>query len=373
MKKFLKATLILGLVLGILCTSVLASDRVEKFDIKDLKDFDVENGNIYILDEDKIKIRTYENVDLEIDLKKVPGYESGERLNVDGGVIYILDSENSKITMVIYGSPGESKTFQISDLSKVLKKNSDIKDVAKIGEFKVINGEIYLNNNQEKNESYIFQKDGEKFLEKEVLENIKFMDSFYTSKLEDSLGILTIDGKHKLEIRSQGNIKDIKLIGKTTTGKYLVEVDEYLNNKTRSSVRVFSSEYKEIDNIDIRTGNGKSQDLYNKARFEDGNLYYLDGDSNIVVRKIDVKNISFNLFLNGELTDDKDSFIKDGRTFVPIRLISEKLGFDVLYVENNKDIIISKDGQKIQMNVENMDIVKDEKNHQDGYPTNSKK
>lgn len=61
------------------------------------------------------------------------------------------------------------------------------------------------------------------------------------------------------------------------------------------------------------------------------------------------------LEINGakvEQTEEYASFIKENRTFVPLRLISEKLGFTVEWNEETKDITITNKDEKVVFNTQ---------------------
>lgn len=56
------------------------------------------------------------------------------------------------------------------------------------------------------------------------------------------------------------------------------------------------------------------------------------------------------VFVRGEFLRE-DSILRDGRTFVPLRLVSEKLDFDVDYRDRDKTILIKKDGREILLSI----------------------
>lgn len=60
---------------------------------------------------------------------------------------------------------------------------------------------------------------------------------------------------------------------------------------------------------------------------------------------------------NNEIKSDVSAYIKDDRTFVPIRFISEKLGYDVTWDENLRMVTISDSKTKIQLVIDSRDIV----------------
>ena len=63
-----------------------------------------------------------------------------------------------------------------------------------------------------------------------------------------------------------------------------------------------------------------------------------------------------NVIVNGIAIEDDKAEIINGRTFVPLRAISEKLGAKVEYFhEKDRQIVIEKDKYKIVMNVEKLD------------------
>ncbi len=64
-----------------------------------------------------------------------------------------------------------------------------------------------------------------------------------------------------------------------------------------------------------------------------------------------------NLFIDGKLQDG-DVIIKESRTFVPLRFISENLGYKVEYFDETKDIKISNDTDVVELKVNSKDFSK---------------
>lgn len=64
-----------------------------------------------------------------------------------------------------------------------------------------------------------------------------------------------------------------------------------------------------------------------------------------------------NLFIYGKLQDG-DVIIKESRTFVPLRFISENLGYKVEYFDETKDIKISNDKDVVELKVNSKDFSK---------------
>ena len=64
-----------------------------------------------------------------------------------------------------------------------------------------------------------------------------------------------------------------------------------------------------------------------------------------------------NLFIDGKLQDG-DVIIKESRTFVPLRFISENLGYKVEYFDETKDIKISNDKDVVELKVNSKDFSK---------------
>ena len=64
-----------------------------------------------------------------------------------------------------------------------------------------------------------------------------------------------------------------------------------------------------------------------------------------------------NLFIDGKLHDG-DGIIKESRTFVPLRFISENLGYKVEYFDETKDIKISNDKDVVELKVNSKDFSK---------------
>lgn len=64
-----------------------------------------------------------------------------------------------------------------------------------------------------------------------------------------------------------------------------------------------------------------------------------------------------NLIINGqEIQSDVPLFIENGRTMIPVRLISESLGFDVLFDQNNEgSIIYIRNMQRMKYNPDEFD------------------
>lgn len=64
-----------------------------------------------------------------------------------------------------------------------------------------------------------------------------------------------------------------------------------------------------------------------------------------------------NLFIDGKLQDG-DVIIRESRTFVPLRFISETLGYKVEYFDETKDIKISNDTDVVELKVNSKDFAK---------------
>lgn len=64
-----------------------------------------------------------------------------------------------------------------------------------------------------------------------------------------------------------------------------------------------------------------------------------------------------NLFIDGKLQDG-DVIIRESRTFVPLRFISETLGYKVEYFDKTKDIKISNDTDVVELKVNSKDFAK---------------
>lgn len=64
-----------------------------------------------------------------------------------------------------------------------------------------------------------------------------------------------------------------------------------------------------------------------------------------------------NLFIDGKLQDG-DVIIRESRTFVPLRFISENLGYKVEYFDETKDIKISNDKDVVELRVNSKDFSK---------------
>lgn len=60
---------------------------------------------------------------------------------------------------------------------------------------------------------------------------------------------------------------------------------------------------------------------------------------------------SIKVFVNGKVLDDVVPIVKD-RTLVPIRFISEELGFDVEYIEKSGTVNIKKNDRKIEITMD---------------------
>lgn len=58
-----------------------------------------------------------------------------------------------------------------------------------------------------------------------------------------------------------------------------------------------------------------------------------------------------------EIKSDVAAYIKDDRTLVPIRFISEKLGYDVAWEESSRMVTISNSSTKIQLVIDSKDII----------------
>ncbi|WP_311561724.1 copper amine oxidase N-terminal domain-containing protein [Peptoniphilus duerdenii] len=64
-----------------------------------------------------------------------------------------------------------------------------------------------------------------------------------------------------------------------------------------------------------------------------------------------------NLFIDGKLQDG-DVIVRESRTFVPLRFISETLGYKVEYFDKTKDIKISNDTDVVDLKVNSKDFAK---------------
>lgn len=64
-----------------------------------------------------------------------------------------------------------------------------------------------------------------------------------------------------------------------------------------------------------------------------------------------------NLFIDGKLQDG-DVIVRESRTFVPLRFISETLGYKVEYFDKTKDIKISNDTDVVELKVNSKDFAK---------------
>ena len=64
-----------------------------------------------------------------------------------------------------------------------------------------------------------------------------------------------------------------------------------------------------------------------------------------------------NLFIDGKLQDG-DVIVRESRTFVPLRFISETLGYKVEYFDKTKDIKISNDKDVVDLKVNSKDFAK---------------
>ncbi|MDK8276401.1 MAG: copper amine oxidase N-terminal domain-containing protein [Peptoniphilus duerdenii] len=64
-----------------------------------------------------------------------------------------------------------------------------------------------------------------------------------------------------------------------------------------------------------------------------------------------------NLFIDGKLQDG-DVIVRESRTFVPLRFISETLGYKVEYFDETKDIKISNDTDVVELKVNSKDFAK---------------
>lgn len=70
-----------------------------------------------------------------------------------------------------------------------------------------------------------------------------------------------------------------------------------------------------------------------------------------------------NLFIDGQI-QKADVIIKDSRTFVPLRFISETLGYKVDYFKESKGIKISNDSHELNLKVDSSEYEKDGKTSQ---------
>lgn len=76
-----------------------------------------------------------------------------------------------------------------------------------------------------------------------------------------------------------------------------------------------------------------------------------------------------NLFVDGELVGDEKIFLQDSRTYIPLRKVSEALGYDVDYKEETKDITISNEETTVKMNLESKSYtVNDKELEMDVFP-----
>lgn len=77
----------------------------------------------------------------------------------------------------------------------------------------------------------------------------------------------------------------------------------------------------------------------------------------------------FLLYINGQELAGQETFIQDDRTYVPLRKVTEYLGFTVEYKEKNRDILIKNEKSLLKMNVKSKTFTKDGiKKEMDVYP-----
>ena len=58
-----------------------------------------------------------------------------------------------------------------------------------------------------------------------------------------------------------------------------------------------------------------------------------------------------NIFVRGKLLETDDSFIQGGRTFLPLRLVGESMGYDVRFDSVNKELHLKKGLKVMNMQI----------------------
>lgn len=85
-----------------------------------------------------------------------------------------------------------------------------------------------------------------------------------------------------------------------------------------------------------------------------GKMYAPDGSLTSYVNEIfaPLKDIPFTMTKIDNISDETKPYIKNNRTLVPLRFIGELLGLDVLYNEHAKGITLNKNGLIVKLNVD---------------------
>jgi len=110
------------------------------------------------------------------------------------------------------------------------------------------------------------------------------------------------------------------------------------------------------------------------AAIEKGNpvgIYYHNGETNVVNlndREIKLRDNYTALFLNGTLITDYEVIIRNDRSLVPVRLISEELGATVDWDGENRIVTIKKDGKNILLAIDNNKVMVNNKEFALDYP-----
>lgn len=77
---------------------------------------------------------------------------------------------------------------------------------------------------------------------------------------------------------------------------------------------------------------------------------------------VNAANPTVKLWIHGKYVEsDVDPFIENGRTLVPVRVISESLGYKVDWVEDTREVIITSGDKIMYLNIDNPDATIDGK------------
>ena len=285
-----------------------------------------------------------------------PERNAGERKVVNGiGIYNTAPSTNNVAGLKINGPDsmlvGTSAEFSVkgawNENLKPIKADSFAYSLSSASEEKgLLNGKWYLALAEGENEI--------KFVTQSGYEQVKKVNVYGFDKVKD------------LKIK----LNNTKMV---EGGSYQATVKAVLNDKTEKDIdpRVLSFELEgfsgSVDgggNFTIDSLNGLSKGL---LKVKAGNLVktidLYDKDSMNLVMTIDKKNYTIN---GVDKKMDTSPFIKDSRTFVPIRFVMDALNAEINYNESNREVEISYNDQKMIIPIDKKYImVNDEKKNID--------
>lgn len=358
MKKRYWFILIVLLILGVFSNNALASNVIfsKEYEshtdiegnIYSIGDFSVDNEKLYILDKNKEEVEiVFTNGNSEIiKLNEDGKFPGSSMISVDSGVIYVLNISLRQIRQII---PKERDIIYPIDL-----------DTEAISKFKVINGNPYITlHSAEDEETRVYRNENEKYILDETLLG-SYIGKYSYEFLRDSENIFnnfggtyTITNRdrnytYEIKIKSDNPLFGSKIIGYTNEGNFIIENNEENNIKKIQLINQNGDVLLEQETFN-------SLEIFKTSEYENGNLYFLNNkDKKVSFYKNKWSNprVEFYIYINGKIANAEDSFIKDDRILVPLRYISEELGFKVDYKKETREIKITNDETTVKMNVE---------------------